>query len=546
MNEKAIELIALYDHHRNKNANFLNLYQETANLIFPRESDITVTHSEGEEKGRDIIDPTGQMASIEMASGLSINLFPPGQKFYNITMSDGRLNEVESVKRTLGFITEISHEKRANSNFMLQSDETLRGLSVFGEAFMFSDWTSATGLNYTDYDIADYIPLENSKGIVDTVLFKTIFTASQAHEEFGDKAGETVIKKMENLKTQSDKFEFIYIIRPRIKRNLMLQDTMNLPFELICISVTDKEIVKEGGYHEFPGAVPRWSKSSKESRGRGQGVFALPFVRNLQKMHGDLIECGNLWNNSPKEVLDTFEGEVRTFAGALNWVPEMGSIKAIEQGVRGNFPITKDLLEYEQELVKRMFFNDVFVQLRDLKGDRRTTLEIRALLAEGLQRLGPPIGRIQTEWLNPVVTRDILLLIRNGELPPLPREMQGQKFKIEYVGRLAMELKSQQARGFQQWAMAGAEFEQVFPGSGVLDNVNIDGGYRRLGETLGVSIEDMTSEEERNAKRQARAEAQQRQEAMQMAQIAAQGLGQTSKKPERDSPAEKVMESMGV
>ncbi len=449
---KATDIITLYDRTLSKAMNFRTLYQNTSDLIFPRESNITRTRTPGDEEVTNVIDPTGIMASIEMASGLSVNLFPPGQRFYNIVMSDKRLNEVESVKRILGLITDISHEKRANSNFMLQANETLRSIVVFGTGCLFSEWVAGIGLNYRDYDIGQYLILENNKGRVDTVMIKFPFTARQAFKEWGNAAGKSVMEALSSDGKDNEKnFWFIRITRPREERNPSLPNVLDAEIETIDVAVQDKVIVAEGGNFEFPYATPRWTKSSGEIYGRGQGTFALPTVRMLQSMNRDLVESGNKHVNPPLEVLSTFEGEVQVFPGATNFVAELNSIRAIDRTALGNFPIGKDILEMYQDVVKKMFFNDVFVQLRDLKGDRRTTLEIRERLVEGLQRLGPPIGRLQEEWLSPIVTRDVLLLMRNGQLPPLPPEMQGKSFKIEYVGRLAMELKSQQARGFQQW-----------------------------------------------------------------------------------------------
>ncbi|GAF73596.1 unnamed protein product, partial [marine sediment metagenome] len=379
-----------------------------ADLMFPRESQITTVQTPGEEYN--LVDPTGVMASIEMASGLFINWFPPGQRFYNIVMSDKGLNEIESVKRTLGQITEISHEKRATSNFTLQANETLRSLVVFGTANMFSEWVPGIGLNYKDYDIGQYLIKQNSKGIVDTVKMKYPYTARQAEQEFKGNISKSVKEALADPKKKNQIFYFIRIIRPREKRNPRLADNMNMPFESIDIDVKDKEVIREGGYEEFPHQIPRWSQSSNEVWGRGPGTFALPTVRGLQQIKADLLECGGKWNDPPREVLDTFEGEVKVFKGATNWVTEIPSIKAIDDGVKGNFPITKDILEMERQEVKQLFLNDIFVQLRDLKGDRRTTLEIRERLVEGLQRLGLSYGKITQEWLNPLVTRDIMLL----------------------------------------------------------------------------------------------------------------------------------------
>ncbi len=537
---KAEDYIKLFNREKSKAANFMTLYQNTADVMFPRENKITKKTTDGEEITTNIPDPTAVMAQIDMSSGLSINLFPPGQKFYNITMADRKLNENANVRRMLGLITEISHEKRASSNFMLQANETLRSISAFGTGNLYSEYVPGIGLNYRDYDVSQYVFMENSKGRVDTMLMKFPYTARQAYQEFGDKAGESVLKQLEDGADDSKEFEFIHVVRPREERNVNLKDNLNMPFESVFVSLTDKIKVKEGGFEEFPYSVVRWTKSSNEIWGRGQGTFALPYVRQLQKMMYNTIECSDKHVNPPLQVLESFEGELKTFPGALNYVSEMNSIAAIQQNALGNFPISKDILEMWQDMVRKLHFNDVFIQLRDLKGDRRNELEIRARLSEGLQRLGPPIGRLQEEWLDPMVTRDINLLIRNGEIPPLPPEMQGQYFKIEYIGRLAMELKSQQARGWQTWVRIGAELEQIAPGT--LDNVNLDGGFRRLGETLGVSVDDMNTAEDIESKRQARA---QQQQAMMQAQIlegAANAYGKTNKAAEEGSLAKAVMQ----
>jgi hypothetical protein len=312
-----------------------------------------------------------------------------------------------------------------------------------------------------------------------------------------------------------------------------------MSYESIFISRDDKEIVKKSGFHEFPFQVPRWTRSSGEIWGRGQGTFAVGAVRALQTEKKDLVECGNLHNNPPKEVLEHYEGEVLVSPGDLNHVLERGTIAAMDRGALGNFPISKDILEMEREEVKKIFYNDVFVQLRDLKGDRRTTMEIRARLAEGLQRLGPPIGRLQEEWLTPLVVRDIMMLQRNGEFGELPPEMQGASFKIEYIGRLALELQSAKSMGWLQWVSEGAEIEPIIPGT--LDNVDIDGGYRRRGMALGVSVDDMASLEEVAQKRQERAAQQQAQMMAEMAAKAGQAYQGATKAPEEGSAAEALM-----
>ena len=182
--------------------------------------------------------------------------------------------------------------------------------------------------------------------------------------------------------------------------------------------------------------------------------------------------------------------------------------------------------------------------LSDLKGDRRTTVEIRERVAEGLQQIGPPIGRIYEEFFNPLVTRTVFVLLRNGQLADPPVELEGRSFKIEYISRFALELKSFQARGFQQVALVLGELEQVFPGIG--DNLDSDAGARQLLKTAGVSTDVIATLEAVEEKREQRAQLQQQQMALEMAQAAGQGYKDASGAPEEGSPAKQLMEAAGV
>jgi len=217
----------------------------------------------------------------------------------------------------------------------------------------------------------------------------------------------------------------------------------------------------------------------------------------------------------------------------------MGSIQALDSNLNGNFPITEKSLDRQQELIHRAFFKDAFSPLEDLTGDRRTTLEIRERIKQTWHKIGPPIARVWYELLESCVTRSILLLIRNGVVEPPPAELQGVNFGLEFVGPFALELRSQQAKAFQEWVVFVGEMEAVFPGA--TDNVDPDDAIMRMGHTFGVNAEDMSTEEERDEKRRIRQAEKEAQLALQAAQVGGQAYGQTTAKPEEGSPAAAVM-----
>ena len=552
MFDTAEEIIGLRDRERTDQATFRSMWQETADLVFPRENQITSTSEPGTSRTAEIYDTTARFDSKDMASDMSSAIIAAGREFFGLGVQDQDLMNVETVSHYLSFATEVLHEDMLGSNFMLQFNESLRSLHVFGTCNLFTEWgfvrpkeeeRQEGGLNYKDFDIAMYQILENAEGRVDNMILSFILTARQSAQKFGvDNLGDLLRKALEKPETQNEPFEFIHYVGPREDGNPRFADSRNMPFRSVFVDVKDKLIVEEGGFREFPFAVARWSKSSSEKYGRGIGTEILPVVRTIQQVWRDFVECGNRHNNPPREVLDTFEGIVDMTPGATNFVQEMGSIKAVEGGLLGNFPINEKVMEFLQGIIHKAFFRDIFAQLMNLTGDRRTTVEIRERIKEGLRRLASPMARMQAELLDPTITRSLLLEIRNGKLPPPPPELAGQELTIEYKGELALALRDQQAKGFLQFASVLSEVAAFYPGA--IDILEFDDGLRDVARSQGVKTRHIATDESVAAKREARQQQMAAQQALELGAAAAQAAGQTSKAPEEGSPAAEVMAAL--
>lgn len=536
--DRAKEVIKEQEREEQKASNFRNLYQEVADHMLPRENQIIGVRTPGEDKSQQIFDPTAMLDLQDMASGLSALVFPPGELAFGLTVKNREIANIDEVKRYLALATQIAHDELFASNFMLQLNETLSSLIGFGTGNLYSDWN--LGLNFKDWDVSFYTIKQNSAGLVDTDILKYPLTARQAVQEFGGDAGEKVLEDSRNLEKASNKYDFIHRVGPRKERNQQFTDSLNMPFESIFVNVKEEATVEEGGFDEFPFAVPRWKKSSNEVWGRGQGTVALSIAKTLQQMYADFIECGNKWNNPPRQTLaNAVEGQVDVRPGANNIVTQIDAIKALDQGIRGNFPITKEMLEFVQDIIHRIFFVDVFAPLAHLTGDRRNELEIRERINQAAKKLASPLYRLYSELFTPTITRVVLLLIRNGVIPHPPQILEGLSFGIEYVGYLALAMRDQQTRAFQQFAGLVTSLDEVFPGA--KDIISIDRALPDIAFTFGLKAEHLSTPEEIAAAREARQAALERKEALEMAQVAGQAYPGATKAPESGSPAEALM-----
>ena len=535
----AEEIIRLRNIEKTAQDNIRSIWQDSADHAYPY-VDITSKSEAGQSRTTDIYDLTPMLDAEDMVANLKHILFPAGQVFFAIKVgSNSQLPD--NTQRYISMLTEQAHDQIFNSNFITELDDVLLSLVHFGPASIYSEWTPKTGLNYRNSVVGTYQLLENSKKLVDGILITIEYTPSQAIEEFGDKAGEDIIKASQDPKKVNEKFEFIYMVKPRafLNHNISTNINSNMPWEEQVVNVKEKLIVYEGGYRQFPHHTARWKRPANEKDGRGITTEMLPQIKVLQRMNRDFNEVGNKWANPARETLDTHEGPFRTFPGADNRVGQLPTSRAVDQGLNGNFNITEASLERQTGIIDRAYYKNAFNPIEDLTGDRRTTLEIRERMRGTWPKIGRPIARLWYEMIAPLIERSITLLIRHGVVPSPPPELEGVNWGLEFVGPFALELRSQQSKAFQEWAYIVGEMEQVFPGA--TDNVDSDDAIQRLGRTLGVNTEDMASEEQRKSKRKQRA--LEKQQALELAAIQAggQAYGQTTAAPEEGSPAAALM-----
>lgn len=535
-NNRAKEIVALRDREKANQSNFRNLWQSTADLIFPQTIGIQRTITPGTELMNSLFDTTGVEEAENTSSNIVSSLFPPGQKFFSVTVPQ-YLRDDEDVQEYLPYLIEQVHEQIFNSNYIAQVSNTIHYWFVFGTGSLYSDWKKKLGLYYRDYSIGTYQCLENAAGVIDTKILTCPMTAAQCVEKFGfENVGKSIQESYAKPEGRQNRFEIIQYIGPRANYdpNPVLRPSTRAPVESTYVAEKDKHLIQEGGYDEFPFAIPRYSVIYGEVYGRGRGTMMLPKVRQLNRRAKDYDEMSNKWVRPPLEILDTFEGVVDLTPAAQNFVSEKGTINPIEMGAHGAYPITKDILEYYREGVREGFLRSAFEPITPLKGDRRNTTEIVQRMSEGLKKQARPFGRLFGELLSPVVIRTIRLLVRNGVIERPPDSLMGTPLKVEFINPLALALRDQQAKGGQRWVAILGEAAQIFPE--VLDNVEYDEWARDLGDSFGVKSTHIRPKRERDARRQQRATKQQQNEMMQMAGVGAEAYSRTTKAPEPGSP----------
>jgi hypothetical protein len=202
-------------------------------------------------------------------------------------------------------------------------------------------------------------------------------------------------------------------------------------------------------------------------------------------------------------------------------------MKALETG--SDWKLAEYLVKAKQAAIRKIFMAD---QLQPQDGPDMTAYEVHVRVNLIRQLLGPVYGRLQAEYLQPLVERCFGIGFRAGMFTPAPQSLANRTFHVKYVSPLARAQRAEEVTAMDQFETVLVQQSAVKPD--VLDVYKFDDADRERGKLLGVPRTLLRTEDEiaelRNARTQAAQQAAQ-QQSMQMgadkfAETAGQRLAQ--------------------
>jgi hypothetical protein len=216
---------------------------------------------------------------------------------------------------------------------------------------------------------------------------------------------------------------------------------------------------------------------------------------------------------------DGFVLPVRTVPGGLNFY-RSGTRERIEPlNIGANNPIGLQMEEQRRKAIRENFFVD---QLMTVQGQNMTATEVMQRTEEKMRLLGPVLGRLQSELLQPLITRSFNLLFKNNKFAEMPETLGDQDIEIEYVSPLAKAQKTQELSSVMRGMEIFGSLQNIAP---VFDYIDIDGLVSHIQEVLGLPAKVMRSAAEVQKIQQDKQQQQMEQAQMQQAQQVAESAG---------------------
>jgi len=510
---------------KEKRSNWDNIWQEVAHFVLPTKADFIATREKGSKRDEDLYDSTAVTANQTLASGLHGALSAPSGRWFHIRFREEALNDSDEATEWLEDSIDRMYKALEESNFNSEINEVYLDLCCFGTAAMMVEpATQDDKFNFRTIHLSEIAIAEDVDGRIDTVYRKLKFSARQATQLWPDvDLGDSINHAMDNKPDKE--FEFVHAVYPRtgIPETGELTQPELRPWASCWVAVKDQKMIEEGGYYENPWMVPRWSKLSGDVYGFSPAMMARADIRTLNA--AKLFEM-RAWEKSiDPPTLANYNGiigDLRLDPGGLTYVRDINGIRPFENGAQWQVSQIKS-----NEIVtniRRAFFND---QLQLHEGPNMTATEVRARMELMQQILGPVVGRLQGELLNPLVQRIFMIMFRNGQFmdPPIALVEGGNKLDVEYVSPLARAQRMEEVFAVERWFNQLMQMGQADPT--VMDVIDFRTVGRMLAKRLGVPADAMKSEEQMEEMQMQREQAAQAEQAA-MAQQLALEQGQQS------------------
>ena len=493
-------------------------WQDIADFIVPRKANISRKRSAGDKMTEYIFDGTAIHAAEMLSASLHGMLTNMSVKWFSLEYRQTDLNGDDSAREWLQSVEDVMYKTFARSNFQEQIHELYHDLITFGTAVMFIEADPDTDIRFSTRHIGECYLSEDDKGRVDTVYRKFKMPLKAVITRFGE---DKLSKKLRDKYRENpfETTEIVHCVYPRDDRDPTKLTSENKPYASVYIEPDEKIILSVSGFDELPYTCPRWLKSSFEiGYGRSPAMTSLSDIKKQNKRSEVTIRAAQKQVDPPLLVPDDgFILPVRTVPGGLNFY-RSGTRDRIEPlQIGANNPLGLNMEEQRRQAIRSAFYVD---QLILAQGPQMTATEVVQRTEEKMRLLGPVLGRLQAEMLQPLIARTFNILARAGRFPVAPEFMMDMDLQIEYVSPLAKAQKQGDITSINQLLELLGPLGQLDPK--IMDYVDFDGVAKHLIKTLSIPATTISSDQEVSMKRQDRQqqmeEAQEQQQMMETAE----------------------------
>jgi len=502
-----------------------SMWEEIAELIDPPSRN-TFFYGDfnwpGVKKTDRQIDATGMMALQRFCAIMDSLLTPRNMEWHTLEADNDYVQKDRDTKIWFEKATKVLFKQRyaPNANFAAQNFCNYRSLGAYGTGAMFADQfdglSGERGLRYKAFSLGETYLGENHQGLI--YRFNRLFrlNAAQAKQRWPDTFPSSLQPALDSHSQLT--YMFLHRVCPREDFEPGRLDAKGKRWASYYVSLDGKTLLQEGGYNTFPLAASRYDQTPGEVYGRSWATYVLPALKTLNAEKRTFLKQGH---RAADPVLLTADDGIVDFSlrpGAINpgGVNTDGKLM-VHVLPTGEIQISKEMMADEAKLINDAALVTLFQIMTE--SPQMTATEVIERINEKAILLAPTIGRQQSEYLGPLIDRELDLLMQMNLLEPMPprlREAQGE-YKTVYTSPLSRMMQAGDAAGFWRAVDQAKDAFAISQDQSLFDAFDFDTAIPGTAAIYGTKESWMASPRKMKQKKLDRQKAMQRQEQIQAA-----------------------------
>lgn len=528
MEQRLIDRLQFHSKLEEQKNIYLPMWQEIFDRVLPDAATILKQYSPGGKRTQLMFDATAPLALQKYGAVMESMVVPRTQKWHGLKPRDPMLADNTEVQQYCEKVVNILFDVRYRyeSNYAEQAFQCFINQGAVGNGALFIDDMEGVGVRYRALHPSELFYAENFVGKIDIVHRKFKYTARQAKQRFLDRGGSLppgVLLAAE--KNPLQEFTFIHCVYPNDMWRPGQYGSNSMKYESMYICLDEPWICREGsGYRTFPYVFSRGTSVPGDVYARGPASLVLPDIKQLNEIEKTLLRQAQLAIDPP--ILLYEDGALQGFnmqPGALMW----GGLNSDGQELskpfetHGNIQIGFDQQQQKREVINNAFLINLFQILVQEPEMTATQAMLRA--QEKGMLLAPTMGRQQSEFTGPTITRELEILETGGALPPMPQiliDAGGHAaLVVEYSSPFDRAQQADEGVAIMQTVQSAAILAQLDPT--VPTMIKSQDSLRSIAKINGMPSMLLFSEDEMKAKQMQQAKQAQLQNILQAAPIAA-------------------------
>ena len=504
-NKKVDVIIKRYKEAEGLKDNWKDKFEEAYEYCLPsRES--FYEESAGQKRTDKIFDETAVVGIQEFASRLQAGIVPTFARWANFEAGSEIPEEnVEEVNEQLDNITTYIFEMLSSSNFNQEVHESFMDLAVGTGIMLVEEGDAINPIRFSSISLPNACLMNGPTNKIDAVYRKRKCKLNEIEIMYPKAKVPSEVMSTMNPEKNCTILDAVYRV----------YDEPNVEKHKHCVILMDKKTIVLDEEFEGVGSNPyicfRWNKASGEVYGRGPIFNAMSAIKTTNLTIQLILENAQMSISGIYQVEDdgiVNPDNIQLVPGSL--IPIAPNSRGLQPiNAAGRFDVAQLVLEDMRANIKKALYMET---LGRPEGTPMTATEVAERMADLSRQIGSSFGRLQSEFVIPILRRVIKILKDQGriELPIV----NGREVKVQAVSPLARAQYQQDISDINRFhEIIGTTF-----GPQMLNViVNQDAVARHIGKLMNIPEKLLRDEQE------------QMQLAQQMQQMAQQGqLGETN------------------